>query len=154
MPEDSRRAWLIIVLTVLIVAAIVVGIGFQVAGMSIPSAEERAEERDHFARYCHTVYGEDADVYRANDAYSAEHNGLHCDGKQGTIHRTQIPSDVWEEYKAGDVNASYVTERLEEPPGIVPWPFEGWESVVVPFVLIASVVAVRAYASHREDGGQ
>lgn len=134
----------------LIVAAAVLFVGFQVVGaVDLPSQEELTEEREAFADYCHTEFGDDADVYRANDAMTAEHNGLHCDHNAGTVHKNQIPSEIWEAYMAGEVSADHVTSQLEEPPGILPIP----DASIFSWVSIGLIVLVASLVIYAAQGG-
>lgn len=132
----------------LVVAAIVLFVGFQiVVAADFPSQEELEAEREAFAEYCTAEFGEDASVYRANDAMSSEHNGLHCDHDAGTVHKSQIPQEVWDAYVAGEVEADYVTGQLEDPPGILPIPDAGpftWIGSAL-FTLVMALV-ITAYA--------
>lgn len=100
--------------------AIVMVVFLGVLGGGLSNQGQSDSEREAFADYCHAEFGKDAEVYRANDAFSAGHDGLHCDHDAGTVHKNQIPQEIWEAYMAGEVDAEYVTSQLEEPPGLLP----------------------------------
>lgn len=136
---DSSPDWTSVAIT-LVTIGVVLALGFQIVGADLPSQRELSKERAAFAEYCHAEFGEDADVYRANDAMSAEHNGLHCDHDAGTVHRTQIPNEVWDAYMAGEVSADYVTSQLEEPPGIFLLPTDAFGYVGVGMILLIVIV--------------
>jgi hypothetical protein len=133
-----------VAITVIVIGCVLF-VGANVVGMDVPSQEEVDAEREAFAEYCHTEFGDEAEVYRANDAYAAEHNGLHCDHDAGTVHKNQIPGEIWEAYMAGEVSVDYVTSQLEEPPGILPIPDAGMMSwVSVGLLVLLSVVILWA----------
>jgi hypothetical protein len=108
-----------------------------------------------FEQYCHSVVGEEADIYLANDAAIAAHNGWHCSGEDRTIHRTQIPSDVWDRYERGDVGESYVTNHLRRPPGLIGflW-WRPWTTATLGFVSVGAVgVVAWAGSTDNSEGG-
>lgn len=115
---DTSKAFS--VLTVLIIVGITAVVGMNVAGMA-PTQDQFDETRSHLEDYCQEAYGPDAEVYLANDAFFANHNGFHCTSDEGTTHLNQIPEETWEQYKAGEVSAEYVRRNLEPGPGLLPY---------------------------------
>lgn len=109
------------VIITLVVASIIVYLGMQIMAVAPPTNAELNETREHFERYCEAEYGEDAEVYLANDAAFTEHNGFHCVSNEGTVHLNQIPLGVWDKWKNETVDHTYVTNRLEDPPGLIPF---------------------------------
>lgn len=142
----NRDIDLISVLVVVVVASVVAFTGIQVMGADFPTQDELDQTEQHFEEYCTAEYGEHADVYLANDAAYAEHNGFHCDYGSGQVHLNQVPDDVWEQYKAGEIPASEVTANLEAPPGLLPFPDR---DTLWPAVFIAGSVAAVAYVVGR-----
>lgn len=125
MAQQSDRAQVEsfpLYLGVVIGMVIALLVGLQFVGAGLPTQEQLDEEREAFTEYCHTEFGDKADVYRANDAFTAEHNGLHCDHDNGTVHRSQIPEELWQAYVDDEVDADYLTSQLEDPPGLLPLP--------------------------------
>jgi hypothetical protein len=118
---------------------------------NMPTQDELDQTEQHFEDYCHAEYGDDVDVYLANDAFVAEHNGFHCDYGGGVVHLTQVPPGVWDAYTAGEIPASEVTANLEPGPGLFPF---NQIRAVLPVALVvfgvALVIAMLQRYRHRE----
>lgn len=127
------------VVVVLAVAAAVAFTGVQVmdvAADEFPTQEELDTTGQHFEDYCSAEHGDDVDVYLANGAGMAEHNGYHCDYGDGVVHLNQVPPDVWDAYVAGEIPASEVTASLEPAPGVLSW------QTLVPLLVVVPVIGV------------
>lgn len=124
----------------LIIALIIASL---IAASFMGDGDQIRDTTNHFNELCTSLYGDDALVYNEGAALSPDHSGRHCDGGPGeaTFHLSQIPGDIWQQYKAGEMSAEYVHRHLEPTPGLISW-YSVEHLILTGGIVLAAVILI------------